>query len=214
MGLFGKKRNSLDKMIEFSEEMKQRKLLIIKPGQLNDCFIYKDGHWEIQFLLGAPERLCEALRRGTVVNVSFSVFTIEIRNVPMMIVLFRFDDNYQLSYATIASVDSLGERKTELESLNYFDILLSQPEISYIQKAKEGNYNGKIKNPLLKYPQMNTIKDAIETSIKKIGYSSYQMNRINALSSLSMEAMIESKPGFSEYEILGQKLWDTYEGSL
>ncbi len=218
MGLFGfgkKQKFSLDDMIAFAEECKRRKLTTLEAGEVKDCVIYNNDHWEIQFLIGAPEKLIDVLSQGRVVNTSFSLYGMEYRGVPFVAALFRFDNNYQLSYGGITNPGCTGEPGTELSSLNYFDILLSQPEISYIQKGKTKQYRGKIRNPLQNSPQLKTLQTSVDAVLsKRDGYSHYFIDRNNLESGLRMNAMANTPAGMSVNEQVGQTLWDNYEASL
>ena len=62
MALFGfGKKVPLDDMISEAESRRKSMLEGLEEGEMKHCIVYKDGRWEVQFLLGATDRLKRAL---------------------------------------------------------------------------------------------------------------------------------------------------------
>ena len=214
MGLFnfGKKNDTgaLEKMIAAAEERKNNLLASLHTGEVADCPVYKDGHWEMQYLLGAPDKLMEVLQQGRAVNAAVGFPGMNAAGMPFVMALFRFDDDPKLSYATLAAVESVGVPGTAFADLKYMDLLLSQQTIPYILKGSKGMLSASYPNMSRNSPQLQQIKAQIDTALASSGPIAYGMTRNTLLTQLRSQ----QTPGQTEYETMGQTLWSLYEQTL
>ena len=209
---FGKKNDtgSLDRMIAASEERKNSLLESLHTGEVADCPVYIDGKWKIQYLLGAPDKLISVLGQGRAVNTAIGFPKINAAGLPFVMVLFRFDDNPQLSYATLATVESVGVPGSAFADLNYMDLLIAQPDIPCILKGSSGQFGAAFPNPIQNAPQLKQVKSEVDAALSANGAVSYGMTRNAVLSSL----LSQKNPGLTEYETMGRSLWAMYEQTI
>ena len=215
MGLFSKS-FSLDEMIKQSDIVLERSFDLLKPGEMNDYPKYVDGHWEIRFIIHATENLWKTISSGSVVdmpfNMSFGLANFDYLGHCIVMELLRFDGRSDLSYGMIARPHLLGEKKTPLEKLDYYEILSNQKTITCEFKYNNQFIKGcTISNPLYQNSAIQTIRSAVNKSISDV--FAYQ-NSITGLStSFLAQAEIDSNlSGSTPYERLGRVMWNKYEG--
>ena len=215
MGLFSKKYTQQE-MEKSAEGILLRCFETVNSGEMIDFPKCVNGKWEICFLINATRKLWDTVSAGKVVNVSFGLASLDSNGIPLVMELIRFDHRNDLSYGMIARPHILGEKKSPLESLNYFDILSNQQTITcnfkYDGNLKKGCT---IRNPLYRDPQLLSISTEVDRSLAaKNGYMYYAEETLDMTSHLLSNAITGNDRigSTTEYERMGLAMWNKYEG--
>ena len=206
-----------DSMGKAAMEIMERSAETLKTGEMRDYPVFSDGRWEIRYMIGAPRRLANILQNGGgITDVSFGFCSFVTNGMPMVVSLLRFNNDRDLSYGMLASVDMLGKPGTAFQSLNYLQILGAQPSISYNLRGDGVNYSGEMKNILLQTPQFRMIQDAVSQYFSSARtYDSYQFQRASLTSQWEWEGMLSHGGGdATAEEVLGRSLWEVYEANM
>ena len=211
MGLFSKS-FSLDEMLKQSDIILENSFDSLQLGEMIDYPKYVDGHWEIRFIIHATENLWNIISSGRVVNLSFGLTSLDYCGHWLVMELLRFDGRSDLSYGMIARPHLLGEKKTPLEKLDYYDILSNQKTITCEFKHNNKFIKGcTISNPLYQNSAIRTIRSTVNKSISDV--FAYQHSITDLSTSLLLQAENDSHlSGSTPYEKLGCALWNKYEG--
>ena len=213
MALFGfGKKVPLDDMISEAESRRKSMLEGLEEGEMKHCIVYKDGRWEVQFLLGATDRLKRALSAMQKKPIEFVMMTADMDYGTIPLALFRFYGDKSLSYSCIVSADRYGSKGSVFESIDFFKLLMEQKTV-YIILVSDGREQNMIElnNPFVDRPyEMAKMRSSVRSSILK-GDVAYFQAKVKFDQYLKSQTYRIDDPDLNTYEKIGQLAWGTYE---
>lgn len=175
MALFWKKPKrgtSLEDMIADSE--RKRELILstfLNDHEIDECPVYKNDHWEIEYFIRIHDKLEEALSNRKISFVFSIADTFNFHSMPgdeympLPLLFFQVDGKPENTFVLYAnSLAEVGRPGMSFKSLDYLWILLKQPEITLTLKGKNKCYSMTISNPAKDSSLLFDLRNHMNTS--------------------------------------------------